>query len=128
MNSGWCKEEFSLAHVETVGGREKFIIFVMVDDTKVDDLPKVMKSFVKTRTYIDATDINNQKDLDLFRKKLQYSMPQTPLNNIPKAMVGSAKRKKTKVRLKFRRNRRKRYYYSEQVEEGENEKEQETAV
>ena len=57
----------------------------MVDDIQIDDLPKVMKAFVKTRTYIDARDINLQKDLDLFRKKLQYSMPQTPLKDVPKA-------------------------------------------
>ena len=70
--------------MEVVEGRENFIIFVMVDDIQVDDLPKVIKAFVKTRTYIDARDINNQKDLDLFRKKLQYSMPQTPLKDVPK--------------------------------------------
>ena len=85
MNSGWCKEEFELAHVELVKGRNKFIIFVMVDDMQVEDLTEVMQAFVKTRTYIDAVNIKNQKDLDLFRKKLQYAMPQTPLRDVPKA-------------------------------------------
>ena len=88
MNSGWCKQEFNLAHVETVKGRENLIIFVMVDDIQVDDLPNVMKAYAKTRTYIDATVINNQKDLDLFRKKLQYAMPQTPLRDIPPRVDG----------------------------------------
>ena len=74
-----------MAHAETIKGRDKFIIFVMVDDIKVDDLPQVMKNFAKTRTYIDAVNINNQKDLDLFKKKLQYAMPQTPLRDVPKA-------------------------------------------
>ena len=83
MESGWCTEEFSYAHVELVKGRTKFIIFVMVDDIKVEDLPDAMRKFVETRTYIDAVNIKNQKDLDLFRKKLQYSMPQTPLKDVP---------------------------------------------
>ena len=43
-----------------------------------------MKNYVKTRTYIDAVNIENQKDLDLFKKKLQYSMPLTPLKDVPK--------------------------------------------
>ena len=74
-----------MAHAETVKGRDRLIIFVMVDDIKVDDLPQVMKNFVKTRTYIDASDIKNQKDLDLFKKKLQFAMPQTPLRDVPQA-------------------------------------------
>ena len=69
--------------METVKGRDRLIIFVMVDDILVEDLPPVMKTYVNTRTYIDARDINNQKDLDLFRKKLQYAMPQTPLRDVP---------------------------------------------
>ena len=85
LKSGWCKEEFIMAHAETVKGRDKLIIFVMVYDIKVDDLPKVMKNFIKIRTYIDATNIKNQKDLDLFKKKLHYLMPQTPLRDVPLA-------------------------------------------
>ena len=73
-----------MAHAELVRGRNKFIIFVMVDDIQVEDLTEVMQAFVKTRTYIDAVNIKNQKDLDLFRKKLQYAMPQMPLKDVPK--------------------------------------------
>ena len=64
----------------------------MVDDIKHKDLPEVMKNYVKTRTYIDAVNIENKKDLDLFRKKLQYSMPQTPLNDVPKDEANPAER------------------------------------
>ena len=92
LKSGWCQEEFSLAHVELVKGQNKLIIFVMVDDIQVEELPDVMQAFVKTRTYIDAVNIKNQKDLDLFRKKLQYSMPQTALKDVPKPDANPAGR------------------------------------
>ena len=73
-----------MAHAELVRGRDKFIIFIMVDDIQVDELTEVMSAFVKTRTYIDAINIKDPKDLDLFRKKLQYAMPQIPLRDVPK--------------------------------------------
>ena len=81
-----------MAHTELVQGRENFIIFVMVDDIQIDDLPKVMKNFVKTRTYIEAIHLDKKKDLDQFRKKLHYSMPETPLKNIPRAVNNPAAR------------------------------------
>ena len=84
MTSGWCKEEFQLAHLEAIEGRHRFIIFIMVDDLKAEDLPDEMQKFVKSRTYIEAINIENKKDLDLFRKQLQYSMPQTPLRDVPR--------------------------------------------
>ena len=75
--------------METVKGRENFIIFVMVDDIdlEVDDIPDAMKKYIQTRTYSDAVNMKNQKDLDIFRKKLQYSMPQTALRDVPKTAV-----------------------------------------
>ena len=84
MTSGWCKEEFQQAHLEAVEGRHRFIIFIMVDDLKAEDLPDEMQKFVKSRTYIEAINIENKKDLELFRKKLRYSMPQTPLRDVPR--------------------------------------------
>ena len=47
----------------------------MVDDVNVGDLPDEMQKYVKTRTYIDL------KDMDMFRKKLLYSMPQKPIKD-----------------------------------------------
>ena len=73
-----------MAHRELVQGRSKFIIFIMVDDIQLDDLPEEMKGYAKTRTYIDAVNLKNQKHLELFRKKLQYAMPQTSLRHVPK--------------------------------------------
>ena len=45
----------------------------MVDDVNSCDLPDEMQKYVKTRTYIDV------KDMDMFRKKLLYAMPQKPI-------------------------------------------------
>ena len=47
LNSGWCKEEFQLAHLEAVEGRHRFIILIMVDDIPVNDLPDEMQKYVK---------------------------------------------------------------------------------
>ena len=110
-----------MAHAETVKGRDKLIIFVMVDDIKVDDLPKVMKNFIKIRTYIDATNIKNEKDLDLFKKKLHYSMSQIPLRDIPPADDdGPEERNPNNLPMVNRINERQNQEQIEEVlEEGE---------
>ena len=47
----------------------------MVDDVNVGDLPDEMQKYVKTRTYIGI------KDVEIFRKKLLYAMPQKPIKD-----------------------------------------------
>ena len=76
LESGWCKEEFSLGHLEAIEGRQRFIILIMLDDLQSKDLPNEMQKYIKTHTYIEAM------DMELFRKKLLFSMPTIPLNNI----------------------------------------------
>ena len=76
MESGWCKEEFLLAHLETIEGRKDFIIFLMVDNLGLEDLPDEMHKFIRTRTYIEVY------DKELFRKQLLRAMPKTPLQKI----------------------------------------------
>ena len=49
----------------------------MLEDIDVNDLPDEMQKYVKTFTYIDGT--NNDKDAELFRKKLLYVMPKKPI-------------------------------------------------
>ena len=73
MQSGWCKEEFSLAYLEAVEGRRGFIILLMLDDLNMENLPDEMQKYVKTRTYIEV------KNMELYRKKLLYAMPRVPL-------------------------------------------------
>ena len=79
LDSGWCKEEFSQGHLEAVEGRHRFIILIMLEDIDVKDLPDEMQKYVKTYTYIDATKLHNDKDLELFRKKLLYVLPKKPI-------------------------------------------------
>ena len=100
-----------------VQGRDKFIILVMVEDIQVDDFPDAMRKYVKTRTYIDAVNIRNQKDLDLFRKKLQYSMPQMPLKDVPKDDANPAERNENFPPMFNRQNRYREY--NRRVNEGQ---------
>ena len=81
LNSGWCKEEFSQGQLEAVEGRHRFIILIILDDINVGDLPDEMQIYVKTHTYIDAINLNTRKDMELFRRKLLYTMPQNPIGN-----------------------------------------------
>ena len=82
LQSGWCKEEFSQGHLAAVEGRHRFIVLIMLEDIDVNDLPDEMQKYVKTYTYIDATKLNNDKDLDLFKKKLLYVMPKKPIQEL----------------------------------------------
>ena len=98
-----------MAHVEVVEGRYKFIIFVMVDDIQFEDLPDALRSFIKTRTYIDAINMNTQKDIDLFRNKLRYAMPEVPLKKIPKEEANPEERNDNFPPLFNRLNRYREY-------------------
>ena len=73
-----------LGHLEAVEGRHRYIILIMKDQINVGDLPDEMQKYVKTRTYIDTTNLEERKDLELVQRKLLYSMPQTAIkdNNV----------------------------------------------
>ena len=64
----------------------------MVDDIQFEELPVALRSFIKTRTYIEAINMNTQEDIDLFRNKLRYAMPEIPLKKIPKEEVNPEER------------------------------------
>ena len=81
----------------------------MVEDIKTEDLPDEMQKFVKTQTYVDAINIENKKDYILFRKKLQYSMPQIPLRDFPQDDVKNAARHPNLPPLYNRLNRYETY-------------------
>ena len=98
-----------MAHVEVVEGRYKFIIFIMVDDIQFEDLPDALRSFIKTRTYIDAINMNAQKDIDLFRNKLRYAMPEIPLKKIPREEANPEDRNNAFPPLFNRLNRYREY-------------------
>ncbi len=80
IESGWCMEEFTIAHQKVVEGNKNFIIVVLVEDLDIDTLPNELQSYLRTYTYIDAR--NYENDLENIRKKIRYSMPGTPLEKI----------------------------------------------
>ena len=46
-----------------------------MEDIKLKDLPVEMHKYIRTHTYINIT------DMELFRKKLLFTMPKTPLRD-----------------------------------------------
>ena len=73
-------EEFTIAHQKVVEGNKNFILMVLVEDLDLDTLPNELQSYLRTYTYIDAR--NYEEDLEVIRKKIRYSMPGTPLVKI----------------------------------------------
>ncbi len=73
-------EEFTIAHQKVVEGNKHFIIVVLVEDLDLGTLPNELQSYLRTYTYIDAQ--NYEEDLEKVRKKIRYSMPGTPLDKI----------------------------------------------
>ncbi len=49
-----------IADAEAVHGRKNFIILVLKDKLKIDQLRPEMKTYIQTHTYIDATKNLNQ--------------------------------------------------------------------
>ena len=69
LNSQWCQFEFSQAHFQLIHDKSFKIIIIALEDPKtLQNIPKVVKSYTKTRTYIERDD-------KLFWQKLFYQMP-----------------------------------------------------
>ena len=65
MESGWCMEEFKMAHLEMIKGHKKFLIPILKEQINVDSLPRDLRDlqmYLRTYTYIDGT--NYLKDID----------------------------------------------------------------
>ena len=60
-------EEFMIADNEAVNGRKNFIIIVLKEKLEINKLPKELKTYMKTYTYIDAT-----KNTDKMMKRLRF--------------------------------------------------------
>ena len=56
-----------IADDEVVRGRKKFIIIILKDNLSISELPKTLKLYMKSHTYIDAT-----KNTDLVMNRLRY--------------------------------------------------------
>ncbi len=69
VNSQWCRFEFSQAHFRLIEDQAFKIIVIALDDPKgLKNIPKLIKSYIKTGTYIE-------NDNKLFWEKLFYQMP-----------------------------------------------------
>ncbi len=64
---------------------------VLVEDLDINTLPNEMQSYLRTYTYIDAR--NYEQDLDKIRKKIRYSMPGTPLEKIREMQRAAAEQR-----------------------------------
>ena len=67
LKSKWGKEEFLMADAEAVGGRKNFIIIVLKDKLKMDELMPELRTYMRTYTYLKAT-----KNTDKLVKRLRY--------------------------------------------------------
>ncbi len=69
IDSQWCTFEFSQAHFRLIEDRSfKIIVIALTDPKDLENPPKLIKSYLKTGTYI-------ARDKKLFWEKLFYQMP-----------------------------------------------------
>ena len=69
VNSQWCRFEFAQAHLRLIKDQSfKIIVIAMEDPKKLTDVPKLIKTYIKTGAYI-------MRDDRLFWEKLIYQMP-----------------------------------------------------
>ena len=64
----------------------------MKDNVQPGELPDGMDKYIKTRTYIDATDLRSDDNMQLFKKKLLFTMPRTPIVKLkggPRSSAGA---------------------------------------
>ncbi|CAH1782250.1 unnamed protein product, partial [Owenia fusiformis] len=81
LDSGWCKEEFLIAHRQYMLHPSQVLIPILLDDFQqtLPTIPNYVKCYLQTHTYLESDDI-------LFRRKLQTQMPRTALKEIIKNM------------------------------------------
>ena len=66
LKSKWGMEEFMIADAEAVNGRKNFIVIVLKDKLKLDELPRELRTYMRTNTYIDGT-----KNIDKVVKRIR---------------------------------------------------------
>ena len=55
-----------IADAEAVNGRKNFIIIVLKEKLKIKDLPRELRTYMRTYTYIDA-----KKNIDKLMKRIR---------------------------------------------------------
>ena len=65
MKSGWCMEEFKVAHLEMIKGQKKYLVPIIKEQIDVNALPRDLRDlqmYLRTYTYIDGT--NHLKEIE----------------------------------------------------------------
>ena len=65
MESGWCMEEFQMAHLEMVRGQKRYLVPILKEQIDIDSLSKDQRDlqmYLRTYTYIDGT--NHNRDIE----------------------------------------------------------------
>ncbi len=75
LASNWCMQEFYIAHQKVTEGNARFLIPVLLEDITLEELPRDLQTYIRTYTYIDA----RENDNDTLRKRIRFAMPDTPL-------------------------------------------------
>lgn len=72
LKSEWCHLEFQSAHRRVLKDRTNYLVVILFDNIKVEDLDEALKLYLKTNTYIEY----NSK---WFWQRLFYAMPEKSL-------------------------------------------------
>ena len=56
-----------IADAEAVQGRKNFVIIILIENIPMNELPRELRTYMRTYTYIDAT-----KNVNQIIKRLRY--------------------------------------------------------
>ena len=75
LEDHWCLCEFRLAHAQALRKKNRFIIFLLLEDIEPDEMEADMRVYLQTSSYISW---NNKH----FWKKVIYYMPKIPVDTL----------------------------------------------
>ena len=75
MKSGWCDLELQAAHQRALDDRSNYLIIVLLQEVKNNDLDETLQLYMKTNTYVN---VENK----WFWQKMLYAMPKVPTDKL----------------------------------------------
>ncbi len=99
--------------------KTKYLIVVLAEDLDVDTLPNELKTYLKTYTYIDAR--NYEEDLESIRKKIRFAMPGTPLGKIREMQRDAAEQNRDDMVENLNMNERRATEHEDDIEDNTDE-------
>ena len=77
-------EAFLQGHTESEEKHRNFdfLIPLLLEDVLPINLPKVIQARLKAKLFIDARKLEKPKEIEMFQKRLLFSMPKVPLNKL----------------------------------------------